>query len=63
MALIKEMKMDQADKLRELMISNKMNRSTHFIPVPSAKGGVGKSSIECEFSQYFSKKRIQSSSL
>lgn len=37
--------MDQADKLRELMIAQKIKKSTHFIAVTSGKGGVGKSTV------------------
>ena len=32
--------MDQADKLRELMIAQKIKKSTHFIAVTSGKGAV-----------------------
>ena len=37
--------MDQADKLRELMIAQKIKKSTHFIAITSGKGGVGKSTV------------------
>lgn len=37
--------MDQADKLRALMIAQKIKKSTHFIAITSGKGGVGKSTV------------------
>ncbi|WP_064000114.1 P-loop NTPase [Campylobacter iguaniorum] len=47
--------MDQADKLRELMSSNKPAKSTHFIAITSGKGGVGKSTISANLANVLAK--------
>lgn len=47
--------MDQADKLRALMNSPKIKRSTHFIAVTSGKGGVGKSTISANAASMLAK--------
>lgn len=46
---------DQAQRLRELMSSAKVQKNTHYIAVTSGKGGVGKSTISANIANILAK--------